>query len=86
MAWQFDVPERGEGAIQAFRRPDSSFESARFLLKGLDPAARYEFSDTDSPEKREFSGRELMERGLPVSIMDMPGAVILTYRRTPPVL
>jgi hypothetical protein len=23
IAWQFDCPERGEGAIQAFRRDDS---------------------------------------------------------------
>jgi len=29
----------------------------------------------------QFSGRELLEHGLPVEIKGQPGAVILTYKR-----
>ena len=36
--WQFDVPEKGEGVVQAFRRAESVYEAARFKLRGLDPA------------------------------------------------
>ena len=40
IAWQFDCPEKGEGAIQAFRRPESVYESIRVKLRGLDPTRR----------------------------------------------
>ena len=36
IAWQFDCPEQGEGMVQAFRRAESVYESARFTLRGLD--------------------------------------------------
>ena len=39
MGWQFDRPEEGKGVVQAFRRPQSHYESARFKLRGLDPGA-----------------------------------------------
>jgi alpha-galactosidase len=79
MAWQFHRPGQGEGVVQAFRRPDSPFESARFRLQGLDPAVRYRIVDMDSKRESEFSGRELLEAGLSVSIPVAPGALILTY-------
>jgi len=79
MAWQFHRPGQGDGVVQAFRRPDSPFESARFRLQGLDPAVRYRIADMDSKRESEFSGRELIEAGLSVSIPVAPGALILTY-------
>ncbi len=81
IAWQFNRQERGDGVIQAFRRPDSSFETARFRLRGLDAKARYSICSQDSPKCSEWDGRELMERGVPVTINDRPGAVILQYQR-----
>jgi len=84
IAWQFDQRERGEGMVQAFRRPDSPFESARFKLRGLDAAARYRVTDLDSPGQPEFTGRELIEQGLPVSVKSAPGALILTYKQVTP--
>lgn len=81
MAWQFNRPEQGDGIVQAFRRADSSFECSRFILRGLDPAARYAIVDFDSPGEAAFLGRELMEQGLPVSIKSRPGGVIITYRK-----
>ncbi len=82
MAWQFDRPERGDGVVQAFRRPESPFDSARFPLRGLDPEARYSVTDADGAPPREFDGRELMDRGLAVGIPARPGAVILKYTKT----
>ncbi|MCB1128546.1 MAG: alpha-galactosidase, partial [Verrucomicrobiae bacterium] len=42
IAWQFDRPESGQGVVQAFRRPQSPYEGARFRLRGLDLKGRYE--------------------------------------------
>ncbi|HEY5912614.1 MAG TPA: alpha-galactosidase [Verrucomicrobiae bacterium] len=81
IAWQFDMPEKGEGMVQAFRRSDSVYESARFKLSGLDPGADYEVSNLDSGEAQTLSGRELSEKGLPVSVRNKPGDTLLTYTR-----
>ena len=45
MAWQFDRPETGEGMVQAFRRHESDYESARLRLRGLDAGANYLVTD-----------------------------------------
>jgi alpha-galactosidase len=81
VAWQFDRPETGEGMVQAFRRPASPVEEARFKLRGLDAKARYAVSNLDVPGQIQLSGQELIEKGLPVAIRDQPGAVIITYRQ-----
>ena len=47
LAWQFDCPEQGEGVVQAFRRDQSSYEAARFRLRGLNPDARYTVTNLD---------------------------------------
>ena len=84
IAWQFDRPDTGEGMVQAFRRPQSPFESARLILHGLDKEARYTVRDLDQPQGTETTGRELTESGLLVSIKQRPGAAMITYRRAKP--
>jgi alpha-galactosidase len=80
LAWQFDLPERQKGVVQVFRRAGSSYESARFKLRNLDPEARYAVTDLDEPAAaKEFSGRELVEHGVLISTPDRPSARILTY-------
>ena len=81
MAWQFDRPDLGEGMVQAFRRAQSPYESARFRLRGLDPEARYVVTRLDAPGETEATGRELREGGLPVSLQEPPGAAIVIYKR-----
>jgi alpha-galactosidase len=81
IGWQFDLPEKGEGMVQAFRRPDSPFEAARFQLHGLDAKANYAVKDMDDAAEIAMSGAELMERGLPVTVKERPGAAVVTYRR-----
>ncbi len=82
MAWQFDRPEAGEGLVQFFRRENSAYESARFKLQGLDPAARYRVIPVGRPgPAQELTGQELAEQGLLVCIPDRPDAAVLIYTR-----
>ena len=81
MAWQFDRPETGQGVVQAFRRPKSPYESARFVLRGLDAQALYEIRNVDIEGTRKLIGRDLMGKGLLVSIPTRPGAAIIFYKR-----
>jgi len=81
IAWQFDRPDLGEGMVQVFRRAESPYESAHLKLHGLDPNARYVLTRLDAASSSEMSGRELMEKGIPVSIESKPSAVVVTYRR-----
>jgi alpha-galactosidase len=81
-AWQYDRPEQGQGLVQAFRRADSPYEMARFRLRGLEASGRYAVTDLDKPETpQQFSGRELMERGLPITLPAPRSSAVLTYRR-----
>ena len=82
MAWQFNRPEEDVGMVQAFRRSASYFESGRFKLRGLDPNARYEITDLDNPDGTAvFTGRQLVEPGLLVTIKQQPGAAVICYRK-----
>jgi alpha-galactosidase len=81
MAWQFDRPDLGSGMVQAFRRPDSLNDAARFKLSGLESNALYSIEDIDSPGARQTTGRKLIEEGWPVSIRNQPGAAVLIYSR-----
>ena len=64
LAWQFDRPETGEGMVQAFRRDQCIYESARIRFNGLEPAASYLVTDLDSGDAQTVVGRELLEKGL----------------------
>ena len=83
IAWQFHRPELGEGVVQAFRRPKSDEPTKPFKLAGLDPEVSYEVTDFDSPTSKRLKGRELIEKGLPVTISAKPGAAVITYKRAP---
>jgi alpha-galactosidase len=82
VAWQFGRPDGTAGMVQAFRRPDSPFEAARFRLRGLEPEATYSVTDLDEGAARNVTGRELMDKGLPVTVRNRPGAALVTYRKT----
>ncbi len=68
--------------VQAFRRHNSFYESARLKLRDLEPHARYEVVNLDSPAARqELAGSELAEKGLLVEILTQPAAAVITYRK-----
>ena len=67
--------------VQAFRRSASPYESARFKLRGLEPAARYLVTNLDETVPVEVGGQELMESGLLVRLKEKPAAAILVYKQ-----
>jgi len=71
----------GEGMVQAFRRTESPYESARLKLRGLDAGAKYALTRLDAPGETEATGGELMRDGLPVAMKDQPGAAVIIYKR-----
>ncbi len=81
MAWQFDNSAEGKGMIQAFRRPESPFEAARFRLRGLSANASYMIKDLDSGKESRYAAKDLMEPGLELKITNHPGVAILAYRQ-----
>ena len=84
VAWQFNRPEQGDGAVQVFRRRDSVSESSRLKLRGLDLKAEYEITRLDrdyQPGQPAISGNELAQIGISISIRERPGAAIVKYRQ-----
>lgn len=83
IAWQWNRPDLGTGAVQVFRRENSPLVAVQFRLHALEPSAIYEIADADAPgaAPRTFTGKELMEAGLPVHLDTRPSAGIYTYRR-----
>ena len=79
MAWQFDCPGEGEGMVQAFRRAAAERLAASLKLRGLDPDAQYKLTDLESNRTWQAGGRELMDKGLAVSIPTKPGAGVIVY-------
>jgi len=85
-AWtlmQFDRPDLGRGVVEAFRGEKSFYRSADIRLRGLDPEAKYEVEDAD----RSFApfiatGKELMERGVTVSLPEPRSCRLVFYRRS----
>ena len=82
IGWQFDDTTLRGGMVQVFRRAESPYERARLPLKGLDPAATYKVNSLDQPgESQSYSGKELLEQGLPVGITEKPGTAYFVYTR-----
>lgn len=81
MAYQLDRPDRGDGLVVALRRPQSPYESGRFVLRGIEPAARYAVTNLDTKEAVTLEGSVLMDAGLPVKIAVRPGSALLVYRK-----
>ncbi len=81
IGWQFNAEEKGEGVIQMFARHDTTILSGRFKLRGLEPNATYRFVDVDTHESSDYSGDELMTKGLIITIETAPYAKIVNYKK-----
>jgi alpha-galactosidase len=78
--WQFDRPDLGCGFAVLFRRSASPYAACDVSLRGLDPAAKYEvtFSETyDVKENRKLTGQELKK--LRVKIGSPQKSVLIRY-------
>lgn len=81
MAYQLDLPGEGEGLLVVLKRPLSRLTRGQFPLSALEPGSYYETTDLDSGEKKSFTGQELMERGMSVSLLAQPDSALFRYRR-----
>jgi alpha-galactosidase len=81
VGWQYDQPEKGRGVVQAFRHAESPHESARFKVRGLEPAATYQLRNLDVAGSTTIAGGELMEPGLLLTLTNIPGSAVISYRR-----
>ena len=84
IAWQFDVPEKKKGMVQAFRRKDCTMTEGRFALRGLDPTATYcvtRLTKTGDEVVITTTGKELLEKGLRIAIDNQPGAAVFRYKQ-----
>lgn len=79
IAWQFHRQDRKAGVVQAFRRGKSETAEKTFRLCGLDPDAKYRIQDLDKDSTVIILGRELLDKGLTVTIPARPGAAMLLY-------
>ena len=70
------------GVIEAFRRESSPFTTAQFKLRGLDPSAHYSVKNLDSLQSTEFTGKVLMEEGIPVTLRNQPASALLMYSKS----
>ena len=83
MAYQLNRAEAGQGLIVSLRRPESPYESCRFPLRDLEVSANYSVANLDTGEEEQKSGRELMEKGLRISIGKKPGSALFIYKKLP---
>ncbi|MFO0928623.1 MAG: alpha-galactosidase [Gemmataceae bacterium] len=81
LAWQFHRPEQGDGVVEAFRRPGCAAAACTFRLHGLDPAARYDVTASDSEKAQRIIGKTLLEEGLRVEVRSRPGAAVVRYQK-----
>jgi alpha-galactosidase len=81
IAWQFDLPEAGEGVVQAFRRAHCPSDSVHLRLRGLDPRSHYTLIDFDDPSPRVMTGQDLTTSGLLLTAVSRPAALLLRYGR-----
>ncbi len=81
MAFQFDRPAVGSGAVLVFRRRDAQAATMRFFLHGLDAGRQYRIENFDLGGSELLSGKSLMQKGLQFSLLDAPASAIVHYER-----
>lgn len=81
---QYHRPAEGDGVVVAFRRHRSPYASFDCELRGIDPAARYEVtrSETYEPSPPAAMEGERLRR-LRIEVGDRPGSAIVEYRIHP---
>ncbi len=82
IAWEFNLPSKGSGFIQVFRREEAEMDTLKLQLVGLDVSGKYKITLLKrESEEFECSGKELMEDGLTITLAEKPSALIVVYRK-----
>lgn len=80
-AAQFDRSSENDGVIQIFRRENSPYETASFMLGTIDKNCNYIFTDVDTGTENTFSGAALAENGFTVQLKEKRSAKIYFYKK-----
>lgn len=80
-AQQLHRPADGSGVLLLFRRENCPCPTACFTLRGLDAAASYIFTDSDTGETAVFTGEELARSGYPAAIPEKRGSRVVFYEK-----
>jgi hypothetical protein len=81
MAYQFDLPETGEGLVVVLKRPLSQYAQAVLPLHALEEKGNYEITKLDTADRFTMTGKELAGKGLSVRLPAQPDSSLLCYRR-----
>ncbi|MBQ7525717.1 MAG: alpha-galactosidase [Abditibacteriota bacterium] len=80
VAYTFYSPEKKDGVLFAFRRPQCQQTTTILKLRGLDPKAVYTFTNLDTGETDEQTGDGMMMFGRNINFKAAPEAVVLRYK------
>lgn len=80
MAYQLNRPEKDDGMIMAFRRPNSDDQEIDLYFTGLNERTTYEVKDKDTGEIIIKTGKELSE-GMRITLEKAPGSICLVYNK-----
>jgi alpha-galactosidase len=80
-AYQFDLPDSGDGIVVVVKRPLSNFTQALFPLQALTDGAAYEITNLDTGESKTLTGRELANKGLEARLLEKPDSAVFRYCR-----
>lgn len=84
-AVEYFDPARGAGAIYVFRGSDSEPGASRLSLRGLASGRSYRLEFRDHPEEnRTMSGRQLLARGIGVTLPVPDSSEIVLFRQISP--
>lgn len=83
MAYQFHLADKEEGMLLAFKRNKSEQSDQTVQLQGLSADAMYEITYKDVGAIVRKTGKELAQ-GLHLSIQEIPGSLLITYKRVNP--
>ena len=72
MAWQFDRPDLGEGMVQVFRRGGEPLRVGPLPAPGTGRRRQYTLTDLDTGRTEQFTGRQLMQDGLSITVEKCP--------------
>lgn len=80
-AYQFHRSDLDAGMIVMLRRVESPFPSAQLKLNGVDPSAKYEFTDADSGETVVHSGQDATSGGITWTLDKPRSSRLVFYRK-----
>lgn len=80
LAYQLDRPDLKQGVILVYRRGKSPYRTATLKLHALTPKTCYVLTFLDTGKRRKMSGKDLMEKGLELTVKNAPDTAVIVYK------